>query len=205
MFDDIYKTIEKMSEAVFKDRGSRFICQLYPVISEEDVKTILACVKKEHYNTTHHCFAYTIGHVGVPAYRINDDGEPSGTAGRPIYGQLLSYELNDVLAIVIRYFGGTKLGVSGLINAYKTVTQLAIENASIVERKIKDVYKVVFDYIYMNEIMQILKKDFISIRKNDYMNNDYSIEFAVLRSKSDEIACSLKATRHCKLWFVQTF
>lgn len=204
MFDDIYKTIDTMSESVFKDRGSRFIGLLYPVSSEEEIKTILAALKKEYYSATHHCYAYTIGQVGTPTFRINDDGEPSGTAGRPIYGQLLSHELKNVLAVVIRYFGGSKLGVPGLINAYKTTTQLAIQNAQIVEKEIRDVYCVKFDYLQMNEIMQILKMNSVSIRSNDYQEDKYAIEFDVIRSKSDEIAHLLRSVQNAYLHFLMT-
>ncbi len=205
MFDDIYKTIGEMSEGLFKDKGSRFISQLYPVNSEEEIKNILASLKKEHYNATHHCYAYTLGHVGVPAYRINDDGEPSGTAGRPIYGQLLSHQLKDVLAVVVRYFGGTKLGVPGLINAYKTATQLAIQDAIIIDKTIKDVYCVTFEYAFMNDIMQLLKKEYVSIKNNDFAENKYRLEFEVVRSKSDEIAGAFKTSQHGKLTFIRTY
>ncbi|MDY0014901.1 MAG: YigZ family protein [Bacteroidales bacterium] len=204
MFDDIYKTIDEMSESVFKDRSSRFIGLLYPLSSEEEVKSILSGLKKEHYNATHHCYAYTIGHVGPPAFRINDDGEPSGTAGRPIYGQLLSYELKNVLAVVIRYYGGTKLGVPGLINAYKTTTQLAIQNARILEKTIKDVYKLHFDYLQMNDIMRMLKMNDISIRKNDYQDDKCIIECEVVRSKSDEVAYQLKTMQDVEVFFLKT-
>ncbi len=204
MFDDIYKTIDEMSESVYKDRSSRFIGFLYPLSCEEDVKSILSGLKKEHYNATHHCYAYTIGHVGPPSFRINDDGEPSGTAGRPIYGQLLSYELKNVLAVVIRYYGGTKLGVPGLINAYKTTTQMAIQNARIVEKTIKDVYELHFDYVHMNDIMRILKMKDISIRKNDYQNDKCIIEYEVIRSKSDETTSLFKAMQNVNVIFIKT-
>jgi len=193
-----------MSESVFKDRSSRFIGLLYPLSSEEEVKSILSVLRKEHYNATHHCYAYTIGHVGIPAFRINDDGEPSGTAGRPIYGQLLSYELKNVLAVVIRYYGGTKLGVPGLINAYKTTTQLAIQNARILEKTIKDVYMLRFDYIQMNDIMRMLKMNDFSIRKNDYQDDKCIIECEVVRSKSNEAASQLKTIQNVEVNFLKT-
>ncbi|NLJ82112.1 MAG: YigZ family protein [Bacteroidales bacterium] len=201
---DTYKTISKKSEGLYRDKGSRFISFLYPVQSEEEIKNILSAIKKEYYNATHHCYAYTIGHVDIPEYRMNDDGEPSGTAGKPIYGQLLSYDLKDVLAIVVRFFGGVKLGTSGLINAYKTATQIAIENASIVERKIKNSYQISFDYLYMNEVMQILKKDYVSIKKNDYIEDAYCLEFDVILSKSEEVIASLELIEKSKITFLKT-
>lgn len=201
---DTYKTISKKSEGLYRDKGSRFISFLYPVQSEEEIKNILSAIKKEYYNATHHCYAYTIGHVDTPEYRMNDDGEPSGTAGKPIYGQLLSYDLKDVLAIVVRFFGGVKLGTSGLINAYKIATQIAIDNASIVEKKIKNSYQISFDYLYMNEVMQILKKDYISIKKNDYIEDAYCLEFDVILSKSENVIASLELIEKSKITFLKT-
>ena len=199
-----YKTIEEKSEGVLKEKGSRFISLIYPVTSEEEVKKIMASIKKTYYNATHHCYAYTIGHVDSPLYRINDDGEPAGTAGRPIYGQLLSYELKDVLAVVIRYFGGTKLGVSGLINAYKTATQIAIENATIVEKSIKDKYEITFNYDLMNEVMRIIKKEYCTIYNMDFNNNQYIITFDVNRSKRDETIDLINNITHSQLLFIET-
>ena len=199
-----YKTIEEKSEGVLKEKGSRFISLIYPVTSEEEVKQIMASIKKTYYNATHHCYAYTIGPVDSPLYRINDDGEPAGTAGRPIYGQLLSYELKDVLAVVIRYFGGTKLGVSGLINAYKTATQIAIENATIVEKSIKDKYEITFNYDLMNEVMRIIKKEYCTIYNMDFNNNQYIITFDVNRSKRDETIDLINNITHSQLLFIET-
>ncbi|OQA84354.1 MAG: IMPACT family member YigZ [Bacteroidetes bacterium ADurb.Bin234] len=204
MQDDIYKTIEKVSEAQYKEKGSRFIALLFPVRSEDNVKSIIHDLKKEHYNATHHCYAYTIGHIGEPSYRINDDGEPSGTAGKPIYGQLLSFNLKNVLAVVIRYYGGTKLGVSGLINAYKTATRMAIEDACIVEKTINNLFQVRFDFELMNEVMQVLKKEYVSIKRNDYEENKCLIEFEVLRSKSEEIVNLFAKLHSVRLSFIKT-
>ena len=187
MFDDTYKTISKKSEGLFKDKGSRFIGLAYPVRSENEVKEIIAGLKKEYYNATHHCYAYHIGHIGTPAIRMNDDGEPSGTAGRPIYGQIVSADLKNILIVVIRYFGGTKLGVSGLINAYKETAKVTIENAHIVEYSIRNVYTVEFDYSLMNLVMQVLKNDVVTIKENGYKEGKALITFEVIRSYSEEI------------------
>lgn len=204
MQDDIYKTIEKVSEAQYKEKGSRFIALLYPVKSEDNVKNIIHNLKKEHYDATHHCYAYTIGHIAEPSYRINDDGEPSGTAGKPIYGQLLSFDLKDILAVVIRYYGGTKLGVSGLINAYKTATRMAVEDAYIIEKTINNLFQIRFDFVSMNEVMQVLKKEYISIKRNDYVENQCLIEFEVIRSKSEEIVHLFSKLHTTGLSFIKT-
>jgi len=187
MFDDTYKTISTKAEGLFRDKGSRFIGLAFPVKSESEVKDILTEIKRKYYDATHHCYAYYIGHIGSPSTRMNDDGEPSGTAGKPIYGQILSFGLINVLVVVIRYFGGTKLGVSGLINAYKETAKTAINNAKIEERKIKDVYTVEFEYPLMNAVMQILKNDSIEIKNTSYNGNNVIITFQVVRSKKEEI------------------
>ena len=191
MFDDTYKTIAKKAEGLFKDKGSRFIGLAYPIKSENEVKEIMMGIKKEYYDATHHCYAYYIGHIGTPAIRMNDDGEPSGTAGRPIYGQIMSFDLKNILIVVIRYFGGTKLGVSGLINAYKETAKITIESADIVENTIRNVYSVEFDYPLMNAVMQILKNEAVTIKGNGYNNNKALITFEIIRSYSDEIVGQL--------------
>lgn len=182
-----YKTIVKPSQSVFKDKGSRFIGFLYHVENELDVKNIIADIKKQYYDATHHCYAYIIGHYGTSATRVNDDGEPSGTAGKPIYGQLLSNDLKDVLLVVIRYFGGTKLGVSGLINAYKTCAATTIENAEIIILKIKNMLQVEFAYQQMNQVMTILKKIGAEIRNTEYKENCVAIDFTVLIGDVNQI------------------
>jgi uncharacterized YigZ family protein len=202
MFDDTYKTIAKKAEGLFKDKGSRFIGLAYPVKSENEVKEIIAGIKKEYYDATHHCYAYYIGHIGTPAIRMNDDGEPSGTAGRPIYGQIISSDLKNILIVVIRYFGGTKLGVSGLINAYKETAKTTINNADIVEYAIRNVYTVEFDYSLMNVIMQVLKNDSITIKENGYNNNKALITFEIIRSYTEEIIGQLDKIYGVSLKFI---
>jgi len=157
MFEDTYKMIAAPTESLFKDKGSRFISLAYPVRSEDDAKNSIAEVKKKYHDATHHCFAYSIGHIGSPCTRLNDDGEPAGTAARPIYGQILSYDLKNILILVVRYFGGTKLGVSGLINAYKEAALEVLSAATIEVHKIKEIHRIEFDYSLMNPVMQILK------------------------------------------------
>lgn len=156
--EDTYKTIQEVSEGNFKEKGSKFIAIAIPVKSEEEIKSKLDELRKEYYDARHHCYAYRLGFEKL-VYRHNDDGEPSGTAGRPIYGQIISKDLTDVLVVVIRYFGGTKLGVSGLIHAYKTASKEALENSNIITRTIQDIYQLNFDYESMNDVMKIIKEE----------------------------------------------
>ncbi|HNW49993.1 MAG TPA: YigZ family protein [Prolixibacteraceae bacterium] len=165
--NDTYKTIEAPSEGLFKDKGSKFISYAFPVASEDQVKEIVLQIRKEHFNARHHCYAYRLGYTGEK-YRANDDGEPSGTAGRPIHGQLLSNDLTNVLIVVVRYFGGTLLGVSGLINAYKTAATEAIKNARIVTKIIELEYELVFDYMVQNSVMRIIKDEQLDVRFSSY-------------------------------------
>lgn len=152
-----YFTIEKTSVAEFKDRGSKFIAYAYPLATADEFKTYLQQLKKEHHKAEHHCFAYRIGTDGNN-FRVNDDGEPSGSAGRPILGQVDSKELTNIAVIVVRYFGGTLLGVPGLINAYKNATALALQTVPIVQKQVEIKYVVHFDYTQMNDVMIILKQ-----------------------------------------------
>lgn len=162
MFDDTYKTIAAPSEGIYSEKRSKFIAYAFPVTSEQEVKQRLAEIQKKHWDARHHCYAYILG-PNKDAYRMNDNGEPSGTAGRPIHGQLLSKDLTDVLLVVVRYFGGIKLGVSGLQNAYKVAAKEALDNAKIIEKTVQEKYRVTFEYLHMNEVMQILKNPEITI------------------------------------------
>lgn len=151
-----YKTIDQPSVAEFKDRGSKFIAHAFPINTIEDFKLQLQQLKKDHPKAVHHCFAYRIGTDGN-VFRVTDDGEPAGTAGKPILGQIDSKEVTNIAVIVVRYFGGTLLGVPGLINAYKTVASLALQVTPIVHKQIESKYIIHFDYTQMNEVMMILK------------------------------------------------
>jgi uncharacterized YigZ family protein len=151
-----FLTIEKNAIAEYKDRGSRFIGYAFPLESAEDFKIKLASVKKEHPKASHHCFAYRLGTDGNN-FRVSDDGEPSGSAGRPILGQIDSRQLTQVLIIVVRYFGGTQLGVPGLINAYKTVTSLALESVAGVIKPVRKILDIHFDYNKIDEVMRVIK------------------------------------------------
>ena len=190
MFNYTYRTIAKESEGLYKEKGSRFIALAYPVRTEEDVKQHVADVKKKYYDARHHCYAYILG-ANKDAYRMNDDGEPSGTAGRPIHGQLLSNDLTDTLIIVIRYFGGIKLGVSGLINAYKTAAKDALDNNTIVERFVEEDYEIHFPPLGMNKVMQLLKRDTVKITDQQY-DTDCIIRFTVQKRDADALLEALQ-------------
>lgn len=158
MDNDTYKTIESLSQGVFREKGSKFIAIAYPISEQSEIQAIVDKLKKEHHEARHHCYAWMLG-VERTNWRVNDDGEPSGTAGKPILGQINSAGLTNILIVVIRYFGGTLLGVSGLINAYRTSASEAIKNASIVEKTLHEYYKITFPYIAMNQVMKILKEE----------------------------------------------
>ena len=157
MDPDFYYTIEQAAVAEFKERGSRFLAYCYPVASIETAKTYIAALKKEHPKAVHYCLAYRMG-IDGNTFRVSDDGEPSGSAGRPILGQIDSKQLTNVLVVVVRYFGGTLLGVPGLINAYKTSTALALQLIPIVQKAVEVNYELNFDYHQMNEVMMIVKQ-----------------------------------------------
>jgi len=164
--ENYYYTIEKTSVAEYKDRGSKFIAYAYPVSTVNEFKERLNALKKEHPKAVHHCFAYRLGINGTQ-FRINDDGEPSGTAGKPILGQIDSKQLTNVLIIVVRYFGGTLLGVPGLINAYKTVAALVLQTVPVVQKPVLIHYRLQFDYTQMNEVMRVMKQFNCKIIKQD--------------------------------------
>ena len=156
--DDTYRTISKPCEGLFKDKGSKFIAYAWPVTSENEIREIVQTIKKEHYSARHHCYAWRLGHEKLQ-FRANDDGEPSSTAGKPILGQIQSFDLTNILIVVVRYFGGTLLGVSGLINAYRNAALDAISQAEIVEKLVEKQLLVEFDYGVMNEVMKIFKDE----------------------------------------------
>ena len=173
---DTYQTIAAPSIGEFKEKGSKFIAFAYFVSDEIEIKEKLDLLKKEHFKATHHCYAYRLGTDGKN-YRANDDGEPSGTAGRPILGQIDSFGLTNLLIVVVRYYGGTKLGTSGLINAYREAAKLALENSIKIEKIIESQIDFSVPYLKMNEVMQFLKQYEIELVTNDY--SDESINFKV--------------------------
>ena len=186
MTEDIYKTISKPSiGALFKDKNSKFIGYAFPVENEEDVKTHIEEVKKEHHSARHWCYAYQLGTENI-SFRANDDGEPNNSAGMPIYGQIQSFDLTNVLVIVVRYYGGVKLGVGGLINAYKTGAQLALEASDIIEKTINKNFSLKFEYKNMSKVMRILKEHQIEITKQ-ILELDCLLEISVRKGNVSKI------------------
>ncbi len=184
--NDTYKTILQPSEEVlFKDKNSKFFGYAYPISNEEEVKEILSDLKKQHHQARHWCYAFQLG-TETKQYRANDDGEPNNSAGMPIYGQILSFDVTNVLVVVVRYFGGVKLGVSGLINAYKTSAQMALENVEIIEKTIDKHFLINFDYKNMNKVMRVIKEKNINL-VNQKMELDCEIEISIRKKNAEEI------------------
>lgn len=181
---DSYRSIAAPSEGLFKDNGSRFIARAYPVESEQQIKDIVASLKKEYYDARHHCYAWRLGYAG-DRYRANDDGEPSGSSGRPILGQIDSRGLSDVLVVVIRYFGGIKLGIPGLIRAYRTATADALDNARTEEKTAVKRYRLNFGYMDMNNVMKMTKDLGLQPCRQDF-GMECSMEVPVRLSLEEE-------------------
>jgi len=185
-----YFSIAKPQEGYFEDKGSKFLAYTFPIMNEEDFKAALQQVQEQHPKATHHCYAYRIG-IDKNNYRANDDGEPSGSAGRPILGQIDSFNLSNVLCIVVRYFGGTKLGVSGLINAYKNATKDAFEKATIVEKDIMQNIDVFCTYIQVNDLFNFLKKIGVESWQEEYTDL-CKINFDIPLSKAETLSLWLE-------------
>jgi uncharacterized YigZ family protein len=158
MNSDIYKTIASTSQGIYKEKGSRFVSIAIPISGQEEIKPIIDRIKKDHHEARHHCYAYMIGYERN-IWRVNDDGEPSGTAGRPILGQINSFGLTNIIIVVSRYFGGTLLGVSGLLNAYRSAAESALKNAELTEKTVNEYFEISYPYISMNDVMRILKEE----------------------------------------------
>lgn len=180
---DTYKSISTPAQGVYKDKGSKFLSFAFPVQSEEDIKPLVDSLKKEYYDARHHCFAYRIGQFGQ-IWRANDDGEPSSTAGRPILGQLLSNDISDILVVVVRYFGGIKLGVPGLIKAYKSATTDVLTNAEIITKIASRRITLNFDYFAMNDVMKKLKEFNITPLRQEF-DNECKIVLEIRLSERD--------------------
>lgn len=183
--EDTYRTITGSSEGLYKEKGSKFLAFAYHVENEEEVKARLGELRKKYYDARHHCYAYALG-PKKSAFRMNDDSEPSGTGGKPIYGQLLSLDVTDTLVVVVRYFGGVLLGTSGLTNAYKTAAREALEAATIEERTVDDRYKVGFKYEQMNDVMRIVKDFGLTLTKQRF-EMECEVEFSVRQSNSERV------------------
>ncbi|MGM9736150.1 MAG: IMPACT family protein [Candidatus Cryptobacteroides sp.] len=194
---DSYKSIAGHAQGLFKDNGSRFIAHAYPVETEEQVKEIVAALKKEYYDARHHCYAYRLGYKG-DRFRANDDGEPSGSSGRPILGQIDSNGLSDILVVVVRYFGGIKLGIPGLIRAYKTSTADAISNSEIVEKIASRQFRVIFGYMSMNAVMKVMK-DLGLEQRNQKFDMECSMDTTVRLTLVDTFLERMSDTEGCRV------
>jgi uncharacterized YigZ family protein len=202
LFQDTYKTIQSPAEGLFRDRGSKFIGYAYPIQTEEEIKSILQNLKAEHPKARHHCWAMRLS-PDRSLFRINDDGEPSGTAGRPILNTLLSHDLTQVLVVVVRYFGGTLLGVPGLINAYKTAAQEAISSGNIIEKTINDQYQLQFDYLQLNEVMKVIKDEHLSI-VNQQMDNSCQLVLEIRQSAVNQLIAQFEKIPNLSIQYLRT-
>ncbi len=197
LFEDTYLTIEKPTEAIFRDRGSKFIAYAHPITTDQDIKNIVADLKKDNPKANHHCWAMRWS-TDRSVFRLNDDGEPSGTAGRPILNTLLSRNLTNIAVVVVRYFGGTLLGVPGLINAYRTATEMALNEAVIIEKTVNDVYTISFDYLQMNDVMRIIKEDNLEILQQQF-DNDCAIKVSIRKMQVNQAIGKLQKLTSVKV------
>ena len=195
--EDTYKTITSLSEGIYTEKRSKFIAIAIPVRTLEEVKSHLETYQKKYYDARHVCYAYMLGHERLN-FRANDNGEPSGTAGKPILGQINSNELTDILIIVVRYFGGIKLGTSGLIVAYKAAAAYAIANATIIEKTVDDDISVVFEYPFMNDIMRIVKEEEPEILEQSY-DMDCVIRLRIRRSMMPKLRSRLEKVETARI------
>lgn len=195
--EDTYRTITALSEGIYTEKRSKFIAIALPVRTLEEVKQHLETYQKKYYDARHVCYAYMLGHERLN-YRANDNGEPSGTAGKPILGQINSNELTDILIIVVRYFGGIKLGTSGLIVAYKAAAAEAISNATIIEKTVDDDVTVVFEYPFMNDIMRIVKEDEPEILEQSY-DMDCLMKLRIRRSMMPKLRARLEKVETARI------
>ena len=202
LFSDSYKTISRSSEGIYKDKGSKFIAIACPVITEEDVKERLSEIRNKYHDARHHCFAYVLGY-DKSAFRYNDDGEPSGTAGRPIYGQINSKDLTNTLVVVVRYFGGVKLGVRGLINAYKAAASDALLQVDIITKTVNEIFSIEFDYLMMNSVMKIIKDADLKILSQDFQL-DCKLEYIVRKKNADLVKEKFLKINGLKINYLRT-
>ncbi|MBN2173440.1 MAG: YigZ family protein [Bacteroidales bacterium] len=200
--NDTYRTIKGTSEGLYKEKGSKFIAFAFPVSSDNEVKFRLEELRKKYHDARHHAYAYRIG-IENPTWRMNDDGEPSNTAGKPIYGQILSLDLTDILIVVIRYFGGVKLGVGGLIGAYKTAAHDALDKAEIITKTIHDVFEIHFQYEQMKEVMKILREENLKQITQSF-SMDCKIILEIRKQKSDNIVNKFTKIKNLKIKHLQT-
>lgn len=202
MFDDTYKMLETPGEGLYKEKGSKFIASAFTVMREEEAKQALAEARKKYFDARHHCFAYMIG-PDKQCFRSSDDGEPSGTAGKPILNQILSKDVTNVCVIVVRYFGGIKLGVSGLINAYKTAARDALDNAQIIEKTVNEIYSLQFPYALMNDVMRVMKEANLE-QLNPRFEMDCYLEFSTRKKDAEKIVAKFKNIFGVSINYIKT-
>ena len=195
--EDTYKTISGKAEGIFKDKGSKFLAFAYPVCTLDEIKEIIDSLKKQYHDARHHCFAYRLG-AKKEVYRMNDDGEPSGTAGKPIFGQILSEDLSDILIVVVRYFGGTLLGTGGLIKAYRTASADALNNARIIVKIVEDLFTINFDYAEMSKVMRIIREENLEQLKPVF-DQRCEISLKIRQSESVRITNRLETIQSLKI------
>jgi len=198
---DLYKTIQSDSEGIFKDKGSKFLAFAYPVTSEQEIKEKLAALRKEYHNARHHCYAWRL-EPEKTRYRANDDGEPSGSAGKPIYGQIVSRDLSDLLIVVVRYFGGTLLGVGGLINAYRSAASDALDHNRIIENKVYNFVRVEFGYERMNTVMKVIKENMLEFEDQQF-DMDCCLTLKVWKRKTERVLDSFSKITQCKISLIE--
>ena len=201
-FVDEYLTISEPSQGLFKDRGSKFLAFAYPVTNEQEIKQIQEQLRSEYHDARHHCYAYMLGPEKL-VYRANDDGEPSSTAGKPILGQIRSFDLTNILIVVIRYFGGTKLGVSGLIHAYKTASEEALKSANIIKKTLHDIYELKFEYPLMNDVMRILKEENID-QVGQKFELSCSVWISLRKADTEKVLSKFDRIDNLKIEYVET-
>jgi len=202
LFSDSFFTIKQNARGSYKDKGSKFMAYAYPVKTEEEIKACLSQLKKEHVGARHFCYAWRLG-ADKQAWRVNDDGEPSSSAGKPIFSQILSHDLTNILIVVVRYFGGTLLGVGGLIKAYKSAAEDALKNSEVIEQFIYFQYKLIFDVDDVNQVMKLCKDIEAVIISQDYTEN-YTLVFNVKKSVSETLEEKIKQIYHSKLTYLKT-
>lgn len=202
LFSDTYQTITQTSEGIFRDKGSKFIGYAFPIRSEVEVKEITAKLRSEHSKARHFCWAIRLT-PDRNVHKFNDDGEPSGTAGRPILNALLSADVTNILVVVVRYFGGTLLGVPGLINAYKTATVEALNAAEIVTKTVNDVYELEFDYLMMNDVMRVVKEEQLNILNQNF-DTHCKLSFEVRKANLNIVLSKLEKIEGLKTVYLGT-
>jgi uncharacterized YigZ family protein len=202
LFDDTYRTLNIPSEGIYRDKGSKFIGYAYPIKNEADIKSILMQLRNEHPKARHFCWALRLT-PDRAIFRVNDDGEPSGTAGRPILNTLLSADLTNIVVVVVRYFGGTLLGVPGLINAYKAASLAAIQANEIIIKTVNDVYEIKFDYLLMNDVMKFAKEEQLGILNQEF-DSSCSIKFEVRKANLSSVLSKLEKINGIKLTYLYT-